>query len=460
MSDSKKNIYRIPHSSNFLECLAKGILERERSKLEQLHKVQVFLPNKRTITHLKYEFVKASKTNATFLPDIKSIGSDNNAPPSLELQTQEIDKLSRVSVLNNLIKSYPSTELKFSDLPLSKITSISFSLIELIDDCLRYKTDNLEGLNNILPEELAAHRQASVLFLEYIFKNYPLKVKQQDKIDPIEKRNAISERTAEIFEKNGSEYGVYIAGSTGTLPSTRRLIKSIHDLDNGHVILPYIDLDCSDRVWNDISAEGNIYSHQQTIKSLIDFLEIHRNDVQSFYVNEDKVNFSKTASVVMQPLENSEDWKTLNHDNIKNTLGYIELDNLSNEAHLASILAKEAIIEGKSCAIITEDYSLVAYIKNIIKNYGTDIDSSINSSFAQTNEGVFLLNCIDFLTNGFKSLSFIEILKSPINDKKDKAETLKLKNFINDLEINFIRRHRLFSFTEQGYYSFCRTLYF
>lgn len=450
MTKTQKNIYTIDQNADFLSSLAKGILEKTDNDPQKLQEAEIFLPNKRSVLHLKYEFVKLSKSNACIMPKIRSIGFEDEEELSLKVMEskgsppeipEEIPKYERIFKLAQLIRSYDGAEISFKDISHKQSVVLAFSLAELLDDCQKFQTDNIEGLKNIFSEELSAHKQISLEFLNFIFREFPRILEEKNMTEPVARRNIITEELAELYASNNNGNHVFLAGSTGTLPATRKLIRAISELDNGYIILPYTDLDLTDHEWQDISDEQGNLNHQIAIKNLLEYLDITREDIKIFHKTNRK-SFSKVASEIMKPAKFCRDWKNnkINAEEM-NSIQIAEMENSTEETKLIALLVKEAVSKGKKCAVITENKKLIDYLKSTLKRFHITIDDSIGTPYYKTEEGKFLLNIADLISSEFRTSILIELLKSPMLEFENDAEISKHKQLTNDLEKNIARKY-------------------
>ncbi len=450
MKNTQKNIYTIDQNHNFLRSLAKGILDKVGSDPIKLRNIDIYLPNRRTVAQLKNEFISLSDNKSIMLPKIRSIGYEDEENLEIELYAngfdsnipQALPSNDRLFKLVDLIKNYEGTELDFANISFKQALELAYSLTDLIDDANRYQIEAIDGLENIYHEELASHNQISLEFLGYIFKEYPKFLNANNLVDEITKRNIITEKLAEIYTKQKSDKLVYIAGTTGTLPATKKLIKSIFNLKNGNIILPYIDLNLLDDEWDEIGAEDCDLNHQLSIKKLLEYLKIERNEIRFFEKGENKKSHSEISSQIMKPAKFCQRWKNsdLNEENF-NKIKVAELNSISDEAQLISVLVKEAISLKKSCAVITSNKTLISYINSLSRNLNLNFDNSIGYSFAKTDIGKLMLNIADLISDDFRTTSLLNTLKSPSILISEEYNTKEFKDFINFLEKDIARKH-------------------
>ena len=130
------NIYNISADQNFLENLAKGILERFGDGAFGLADSLVLLPNRRSCLYLKEEFRKINSGKAVILPKIKAISDVDEEEITIlsdDFDLQEgISKTERTILLSNLIKKHFG-----KDFSIAKAVNLSSELISFVDEMER-----------------------------------------------------------------------------------------------------------------------------------------------------------------------------------------------------------------------------------------------------------------------------------------------------------------------------------
>ena len=108
----------------------------------------------------------------------------------------------------------------------------------------------------------------------------------------------------------GSAYPVIAAGSTGTVPSTARLLKVIASLPNGAVVLPGLDRSLDDEDWASLAEHPE---HPQAgMAELLRKLGVAREDVADVPGSEpNAIQRARLALVseALRPAESTERWQ-------------------------------------------------------------------------------------------------------------------------------------------------------
>ena len=110
--------------------------------------------------------------------------------------------------------------------------------------------------------DLAVHWEATVEFLKIVTEHWPKYLADNRLVSPVARRNRLMALETERLAK-GSPHPVIAAGSTGTVPATARLLKTIASLPNGAVVLPGLDLTLDDDSWAMLAEHPEHPEHPQ-----------------------------------------------------------------------------------------------------------------------------------------------------------------------------------------------------
>jgi ATP-dependent helicase/nuclease subunit B len=126
-------------------------------------------------------------------------------------------------------------------------------------------------------ERLAAHWRQSAAFLSIIAQYWPQRLAADGLSDPAARRNAVLRALAAEWGKHKPQTPVVIAGSTGSLPATRELMRVTADLPLGAVVLPGLDAGLDDAAWEAIGPQHP----QATLKETLSAFGLSRHKVRS-----------------------------------------------------------------------------------------------------------------------------------------------------------------------------------
>ena len=226
----------------------------------------------------------------------------------------------------------------------------------------------------------------------------------------------------------GSLYPVIAAGSTGTVPSTARLLKVIASLPNGAVVLPGLDRSLDDEDWASLAEHPE---HPQAgMAELLKKLGVAREEVA--YVPGSEPNAIQRArltfvSEALRPAESTERWqKFLASDDLlsdgrasfANGLSGIRLvvaPTAHDEAEAIALILKSCIeTPGKTAALVTPDRVLARRVAARLKRYDLAIDNSAGVPVARTVPGAFLDLVLGAVETNFAPPALMALLKHPL----------------------------------------------
>src|SRR5712691_9810725 len=157
--------------------------------------------------------------------------------------------------------------------------ALAAALARLLDAAASEEA-SFDRLRELVPDDLAAHWQTVLNFLEILPRAWPALLAAEGALDPAERRNLLLRRQAELWRRTPPSGPVIAAGLTGGLPALVELLSVIAWLDRGAVILQGLDRSCDAGEWELIAEEP---AHpQQLMALLLQALEIAREEVREW----------------------------------------------------------------------------------------------------------------------------------------------------------------------------------
>lgn len=438
------NLYKINPRENYLKQLAEFIFNKCDSDFARLSEVIIILPTKRASQHLKKYFCEISEGGAAIMPKIIAIGEGDEEQVNINkiINNNEIEgenkkivaKESRILSTAEFIIDSPSLKIEGLEINFEQSLKLAKSLLELLDNFKRYDVE-YKALEKIFPEELASHKQNSIEFIKSFFEFYEGFFKGKNLTDVITKRNLnIKDFTNNI---KALEQDIFICGTTGTIPSTKKLVREIIKNKKGHFILPYIDESLSDSNFEEIIKNEDRANHQYHIAELLSYLKVKLQDIDQISgVNKIKASY---VSEVMQPAAKIYNWGKSNVQ-ITNTPNIITANNQLHEAELISLIIREKLEDNKNIAVITNNRLVAKNINILLKKYEISADYSFGNSLNETLEAKYILQICNLITNNFENINLLDLLKNSFCKFSDDI------NEINILENKIIRKFNIRNF--------------
>ncbi len=420
-----QNVFTIPAGTAFANALAQKLLEETKDKPEALSQIQILLPTRRACRVLREAFLSISNGKPLLLPRMQPLGDIDEEELTLSIAGQgglktlldlppAISPLRRQILLARTIMALPD----FGQGP-DHALALSTSLGQLMDQVY---TENLslKNLHTIVPEEFAEHWQITINFLKILSVHWPKILEEQNVIDGADRRNRLLLALSAFWQKHPPKTRIITAGTTGSIPATAQLLKTVANLPNGQIVLPGLSINLDDESWNALDEPHPQYG----FKHLLDTLEIDRRDVQLWNDTHQQHPISQARTFltteIMRPAEQTGQWmelKTSGHVDMLNTaldgLSLFECDHEGEEAQLIALLMRE-ILESprKTAALITPDRTLAKRVTSACRRWGITLDDSAGLSLDQTGLGAFLKLCLHAPLDQFAPINLLALLKN------------------------------------------------
>lgn len=430
----------------------------------------IYVPNRRTARELAVAFLDFDgHGQAMLLPDIRTLGDVSDEEfgisPNLEDAANlpnPVGDLERKLELSTLVRKWVdalSTETRrlYGDedifIPSSQADAIHLSgdLCKLLDEITREES-GWDKINKVMPAEHAQWWDLTSSFLRIVMEYWPKLLAERHQIDPANRTVTLLEKRITQYERNGSCGPVIVAGSTGSVPSTRRFLEVISSLPNGAVVLPGVDFSMDEDQWKALDTEkpsssDAAQSHPQFgLAALLRSLGVVRQSVTPLgKIGSQIKTRSQVVSLALSLPEHTDQWKqelsSIPITSLNDALGKIGLIEASNERQEALAIAlalRETLETGeKTAALVTPDRNLAQRVSIELRRFGIEVDDSAGTPFRNSQMGLFIRQLLQFCFGGGGNADIASLLKSslaPIGYSINKA-----RQFGEAFEENLLR---------------------
>lgn len=416
---SLHGVFNMPSGVPFLGSLAQGL----KAELgDDLSRALILLPTRRAVrglTDLFLQSARESEKGVMFLPRLNTLADiDPNEPPFepsdvAGLVPPSIDPVQRRFEMARVIEQFYR---RASDMPLDAAAALSLAdpLLSILDDAASEETkiSDLAALGDI-QAFAAEHFQYQAELYKIIQTYWPQRLKELNALEPKARQVRVLDTLTQQWIDNPPDYPIVIAGSTGTLGATARLMACVSRLPRGVVVLPGLSKS-TDKVWDAINEQHP----QNALRNLLGTIAIKRGDVH------DWPHIQKTAATEARylsarrdiiaeslvPVDNTSDWLTRIATIRKNAQGHepfmdamdglsvIEAANDEDEALTIALVMRETLeTPGHMAALVTPDQALARRVKARLRRWSVDVDLSQGEPLEETPIGGFLTAIIDLL---------------------------------------------------------------
>ena len=437
-------VYTIAPGVDFLGALSSRLLReaREGGDARDLSLQHVFLPTRRSMRALEERLLEDSGRKALLLPQIVPLGDVRELEEGADFESHPLTN-SMQRVLTNTGRQFQLTRLilHWSKGSQSRIAGspaqaarLALELGNLLDSA---ETENakLNRLHNLVPDPYAENWQETLDFLQIINKKWPEFLKEKNYVSEVFARDDGLLSLAKRWEKTPPKSLVVAAGSTGLMPATVSLLKSILSLPRGMVVLPGLDLEVEDSVWKKLNWEHPQYA----MKILLNRLKISRGKVKTWEEGVEKetpaqMSRRQLLRLAFYPAEMVDRWqkeigKDVDIKQMKSSLAglnLLEAPGRREEAGMIALLLRDMLeTPGKRGALVTSDKELARWVCGEMRRWGVEIYNSAGNTLLENEEMHFACLLGETSAEELSPSSLLAVLKHPLAGFRMSANMLR-----------------------------------
>ncbi len=387
-------LFTIPAGQPFAQTLATGLLKQSGDNPLALADWRILLPTRRACRNLRDAFLRLTEGQPLLLPQMHPIGDIEEDDLTIEWSASESarDMLDLPPAMPPLRRNILLARLIMGMKTHAKNPGQALALAEALGrliDQIYIEERNIEDLATLVPEDFAQHWKITIDFLKILSEAWPAILEENGAIDAADRRGRLIDTLCTHWQRTPPQTPVIAAGSTGSIPATARLLKTITNLPQGCVVLPGFDREMDKASWDTLDA----HHPQATLKQLLERLEHERSNVHDWpytissttktALHQDKQRW--LAREMMRPAATTQDWQTLSTtqtekeiliETLKNIQRY-DCDTAQEEATLIACLMRETLEHpGRTATLITPDRSLARRVATVCQRWGIELDDS------------------------------------------------------------------------------------
>lgn len=432
-------VYAIGAQRGFADVLASGLLRRFGEGTMGLARVTLLIPNHRAGRAITEALVRHA-ANGLLLPRMALIG-DIDLDESLgalldplgegEQVPPAIDPLQRRFRLAAIIAREGAGRAGADD-P-AEALRLAFEYARVLDQ-LHIEEKTLDQLDTIDVEaDLAEHWVAARDLFMRVGRAWAAELAEAGRIDPADRRNRLLDKAAQRWRDHPPATPIIAAGIATSAPAIARLLRSISTLPQGMVVLPGLDLDMDEMLWDAIGApvttppepgtpptERPAITHPQFhLKQLLHAMSVSRAEVQPWQA-EPKTGLAADRARLLRsiflPARLSDRWVTLEAaDRRTKGIRIIEAENPDEEAQAIASLVRQALdTPARRVAIVTPDRTLASRVVAHLRRWDIEADDSAGDPLPATPPGRFLLAVAQALADDFAPVQLLDLFKHPL----------------------------------------------
>ena len=451
MTEAPARVLTIPAAAPFLEVFAAALLDGRlvagpplADDPLALADAIIYVPTRRAGRALAEALVAANGGRPLLLPKIRPLGAVDEDLAVLDggdaaaaALPPAADPLERRLAMTELVLGWtraltPAARARLEDEPVA-VPASAADAARLADDLLalmdQVATEEASWgrLAEIVPAELASWWQISLAFLSIATESWPAILAAGGRIDPIARRLALIDAEARRLAAAPPAAPVIVAGSTGSVPATARLMQAIARSPRGAVVLPGLDAELDAATWALLGAEageGAVSHPQYGLARLLDRIGVGRDDVVALADIDDAglAARARLVSEAFRPVGTTDLWQAAAArvgggaavDAALAGVAVVEAGNEREEALAVALALREAVEEGaRRVALVTPDRGLARRTAAELARWGVRADDSAGVPLGDTPPGILLRLVAAVALDGAAAAAVIALLEHP-----------------------------------------------
>lgn len=425
--------FNIPAHRPFVDDLARGLTEAlQADGPDALSQAVVLVPTRRAVRALTEAFLAVGGGRAILPPQMRPLGDLEQGEPPFEPGDLVLDLAPAIEPLRRRFElmrlvfeladsvpggvATPSAALELAEALGGLFDSLAIEEIEI--------GDQLAGL---VDGELAEHWQVSRRFLDEALRLWPRRLASLGVVDVSERRVRLLRRLAGQWTRDPPKGVLVAAGSTGTAPATRALLRAVAEAPRGAVVLPGLDQNLADQAWRKVDAQHP----QGALKVLLDEARVAKGEVATWPASAaaDMAGHWRRRIVneALRPAEETADWLSViadlraqgagGADPMAQGLEHLSLIAARDEAEtaeVAALLLREALeTPDRTAALVTPDQTLARRVVAALARWGVVPDSSAGVAVAGEPCGVLAGLVARAAAAPLSAVTLLALLKHP-----------------------------------------------
>ena len=421
----------IPAHCSFVDSLVAGLWHRVHGDPLTLRDAIVLVPHRRAVQAVSDAFLRHGGGRTILLPEIRALGdieedepfvtpwadfaegeSPDQCPPPVGLLRRRL--LLAQQVRRYLDSNAPETGSRGATA--EQALALAGELGHLLDQ-MQTEGVSFDALATLVPDAHARHWQRTLAFLRIVTEHWPAVLREEGLIDPAIRRNRLLDGVARHWQASPPSRRIVIAGSTGTVPATARLMRVVASLPGGAVVLPGLDRELDEASWN--AAADDAAHPQHALARLLGALAIDRAGVGDWLPG-DTAEPQRYALLreAMRPARTTDRWRHVDRRGFDAAglggMARIDCSNPDEEAAVIALLLREVLEHAtKTAALVTPDRLLARRVKVALRRWNIDIDDSAGQPLADLPVMTFWRLTGEMVARGLMPVALLAAFKHP-----------------------------------------------
>ena len=402
----------IPPGAPFLDTLAARWLD---AAAPDPSRGLILLPTRRAARTLADAFLHVSEGRPMLLPRIVALGALDETPLALAGALDlppAVDAPERLAVLARLIMQLPEEHggVRAAD----RAWALAQELAALMDEAERAELDLPDALGRANQGAYAEHWQVTLRFLAIVTRAWPAWLAERGLMNPAARQVRLLRALARDWEGAPPAMPVWVAGSSGGIPSVAALLRVVGRLPGGQVVLPGLDTDMPEATWDALDC-----AHPQaTLAGLLAGMGVRRDEVRvwdapSATPSATPAGRAALLARALLPASRLGEWRGAGVGDITG-LSLLSPADQQEEAVAVALVLRDALqAPGRIAALVTPDRALAVRVSAELLRWGVVADDSAGEKLCDTPPAVFLRLLARAVADDLAPVPLLALLKHP-----------------------------------------------
>ena len=387
------NIYNIQSGQNFAHIFCKYVLNKYAKNILDITELNVWVPSNRIAETIKQEFYTIN--GDMLLPQISAFSLGEDSEEELLFNNPKEQKKQAISLIEKHLILTAQVSAMNKNKSITSAINGAEELLKLHSRLITWGV-NIADIEDLVPEDLAIHWQENLTFLNIVFKTYPTILSAMNKCDPVELKQSILYKKSENLSTNPQ----MAVGFTDTTPAGMAMLKAISKHPLGEIILPNIDTNMPDEIWQNLHPTHPQYSICNMLKNI----EVERKDIINIE-NNAPTNEALAWQQILAPCLQT------GSENKLDNISIVEANSETEEAEVIALIMRETLNDKyANCTLVTSESSLATRVEAFLQKWDVIVDNSAGKPLTKTPIGELFCSIIDVISMEFKPLSLATVL--------------------------------------------------
>lgn len=423
---SHKNIFTVHSGEPLAKIACEYVLNKIGANPFALADVTLWVPSPRAASALKDAFT--NKSGAGILPQIRMMSFSEDDADVFRFDQEGLIEEDTVTGLARLMVFTKLVLVRDKELAFPRALESAQALSKIFHRLKSYDV-TLDEITAFVPPELSHHWEENLDFFKVAFDFYPNWLGEQGRIDAADASRKVVKAQIKDYKDKGIENLTLAVGFSDSTPLGISLIKEIISHEKGGLILPGLDKNMEEYVWQKLKPAHPNY----TMKRLLDGLNVERKHV--LILGEQNLSFK--AKMWQHALAPSEQLSRIPDDYaLKATTGmtFVEAKSASEEAEAIATIMRGALeTPNKTCALISPDRTLALRVEAALNRWGVDVDDSAGIPLISTSIGGLFKLVSDVVQENFRPLLLAELFYHPLVNFGEHENFYKKRDALDNL---------------------------